>query len=205
MSQINSSLPSIDRLVEAFQRLPGIGPKSAQRLTYHLIKMKREESEELASAALGVKDNLTTCEICFNISEKSQCSICSDDKRNNHIICVVEEPLNVLAIESARIFKGLYHVLYGVISPVNAIGPDNLKISELTERIKNNEIKEIIIATNPTLQGDATASYIRDMIMELDKSVEISRLARGLPSGSDIEYVDDSTLVHALNSRSSLK
>ena len=205
MSQINSSLPSIDRLVEAFQRLPGIGPKSAQRLTYHLIKMKREESEELASAALVVKDNLTTCEICFNISEKSQCSICSDDKRNNHIICVVEEPLNVLAIESARIFKGLYHVLYGVISPVNAIGPDNLKISELTERIKNNEIKEIIIATNPTLQGDATASYIRDMIMELDKSVEISRLARGLPSGSDIEYVDDSTLVHALNSRSSLK
>ncbi len=167
--------------------------------------MKREESEELASAALGVKDNLTTCEICFNISEKSQCSICSDDKRNNHIICVVEEPLNVLAIESARIFKGLYHVLYGVISPVNAIGPDNLKISELTERIKNNEIKEIIIATNPTLQGDATASYIRDMIMELDKSIEISRLARGLPSGSDIEYVDDSTLVHALNSRSSLK
>ena len=205
MSQINSSLPSIDRLVEAFQRLPGIGPKSAQRLTYHLIKMKREESEELASAALGVKDNLTTCEICFNISEKSQCSICSDDKRNNHIICVVEDPLNVLAIESARIFKGLYHVLYGVISPVNAIGPDNLKISELTERIKNNEIKEIIIATNPTLQGDATASYIRDMIMELDKSIEISRLARGLPSGSDIEYVDDSTLVHALNSRSSLK
>ena len=205
MSQINSSLPSIDRLVEAFQRLPGIGPKSAQRLTYHLIKMKREESEELASAALGVKDNLTTCEICFNISEKSQCSICSDDKRNNHIICVVEEPLNVLAIESARIFKGLYHVLYGVISPVNAIGPDNLKISELTERIKNNEIKEIIIATNPTLQGDATASYIRDMIMELDKSIEISRLARGLPSGSDIEYVDDSTLIHALNSRSSLK
>ena len=205
MSQINSSLPSIDRLVEAFQRLPGIGPKSAQRLTYHLIKMKREESEELASAALGVKDNLTTCEISFNISEKSQCSICSDDKRNNHIICVVEEPLNVLAIESARIFKGLYHVLYGVISPVNAIGPDNLKISELTERIKNNEIKEIIIATNPTLQGDATASYIRDMIMELDKSIEISRLARGLPSGSDIEYVDDSTLVHALNSRSSLK
>ena len=205
MSQINSSLPFIDRLVEAFQRLPGIGPKSAQRLTYHLIKMKREESEELASAALGVKDNLTTCEICFNISEKSQCSICSDDKRNNHIICVVEEPLNVLAIESARIFKGLYHVLYGVISPVNAIGPDNLKISELTERIKNNEIKEIIIATNPTLQGDATASYIRDMIMELDKSIEISRLARGLPSGSDIEYVDDSTLVHALNSRSSLK
>jgi recombination protein RecR len=205
LSQINSSLPSIDRLVEAFQRLPGIGPKSAQRLTYHLIKMKREESEELASAALGVKDNLTTCEICFNISEKSQCSICSDDKRNNHIICVVEEPLNVLAIESARIFKGLYHVLYGVISPVNAIGPDNLKISELTERIKNNEIKEIIIATNPTLQGDATASYIRDMIMELDKSIEISRLARGLPSGSDIEYVDDSTLVHALNSRSSLK
>ena len=205
MSQINSSLPSIDRLVEAFQRLPGIGPKSAQRLTYHLIKMKREESEELASAALGIKDNLTTCEICFNISEKSQCSICSDDKRNNHIICVVEEPLNVLAIESARIFKGLYNVLYGVISPVNAIGPDNLKISELTERIKNNEIKEIIIATNPTLQGDATASYIRDMIMELDKSIEISRLARGLPSGSDIEYVDDSTLVHALNSRSSLK
>ena len=205
MSQINSSLPSIDRLVEAFQRLPGIGPKSAQRLTYHLIKMKREESEELASAALGIKDNLTTCEICFNISEKSQCSICSDDKRNNHIICVVEEPLNVLAIESARIFKGLYHVLYGVISPVNAIGPDNLKMSELTERIKNNEIKEIIIATNPTLQGDATASYIRDMIMELDKSVEISRLARGLPSGSDIEYVDDSTLVHALNSRSSIK
>lgn len=205
MSQINSSLPSIDRLVEAFQRLPGIGPKSAQRLTYHLIKMKREESEELASAALGIKDNLTTCEICFNISEKSQCSICSDDKRNNHIICVVEEPLNVLAIESARIFKGLYHVLYGVISPVNAIGPDNLKMSELRERIKNNEIKEIIIATNPTLQGDATASYIRDMIMELDKSVEISRLARGLPSGSDIEYVDDSTLVHALNSRSSIK
>lgn len=205
MSQINSSLPSIDRLVEAFQRLPGIGPKSAQRLTYHLIKMKREESEELAAAALGIKDNLTTCEICFNISEKSQCSICSDDKRNNHIICVVEEPLNVLAIESARIFKGLYHVLYGVISPVNAIGPDNLKMSELRERIKNNEIKEIIIATNPTLQGDATASYIRDMIMELDKSVEISRLARGLPSGSDIEYVDDSTLVHALNSRSSIK
>ena len=205
MSQINSSLPSIDRLVEAFQRLPGIGPKSAQRLTYHLIKMKREESAELASAALGIKDNLTTCEICFNISEKSQCSICSDNERNSQIICVVEEPLNVLAIERSKIFKGLYHVLYGVISPVDAIGPDNLKISELTQRIKNNEIKEIIIATNHTLRGEATASYIRDMVLELDKSVEISRLARGLPSGSDIEYVDDSTLVHALNSRSSLK
>tara|TARA_B100001123_G_C15295390_1_gene1018976 strand:- start:1577 stop:2194 length:618 start_codon:yes stop_codon:yes gene_type:complete len=205
LSQINSSLPSIDRLVEAFQRLPGIGPKSAQRLTYHLIKMKREESAELASAALGIKDNLTTCEICFNISEKSQCSICSDNERNSQIICVVEEPLNVLAIERSKIFKGLYHVLYGVISPVDAIGPDNLKISELTQRIKNNEIKEIIIATNPTLRGEATASYIRDMVLELDKSVEISRLARGLPSGSDIEYVDDSTLVHALNSRSSLK
>ena len=205
MSDTNSSLPSIKRLVEAFQRLPGIVPKSAQRLTYHLIRMKREESEELASAAIGIKDNLMTCKNCFNISEEKLCGICSDENRDHTMICVVEEPLNVLAIERSRIYRGIFHVLYGVISPVHAIGPEDLKISELVERINHNDIKEIILATNPNLEGEATAAYIRDTVSETDKNIEISRLARGLPSGSDIEYVDDSTLVHALNSRSSIK
>ena len=203
MPYSNSAPQPVGRLVEAFQRLPGIGPKSAQRITYHLISMKREECEELAAATIGIKESLIICKQCMNVSERPICNICDDNQRDQTTICVVEEPLNVIAIERSRSYSGLFHVLHGVISPVQGIGPEDLKISELIDRITKNKIKELIIATNPTLLGQATASFIRDSLSNID--IEITRLARGLPSGSDIEYVDDSTLGYALNSRASIK
>ena len=203
MPYSDSAPQPIGRLVEAFQRLPGIGPKSAQRITYHLISMKRKECEELAAAAIGIKESLIICKQCMNVSERPICNICDDNQRDQTTICVVEEPLNVIAIERSRSYSGLFHVLHGVISPVQGIGPEDLKISELIDRITKNKIKELIIATNPTLLGEATASFIRDSLSNID--IEITRLARGLPSGSDIEYVDDSTLGYALNSRASIK
>ncbi len=181
-----SAAPPVARLIEAFHRLPGIGPKSAQRLTYHLIRMPQEEAEEFASAVLGVKEK-----------------ICGDARRDKSRICVVEEPLDVVAVERARVFTGQYHVLHGVISPVNGIGPNDLKLRELLERLRDGSVTEVIVATNPNLEGEATAMYIQQLIGPLN--VKVTRLARGLPSGSDIEYADDSTLAHALESRSEIQ
>ncbi len=195
-----SAAPPVARLIDAFHRLPGVGPKSAQRLTYHLIRMPREQAEELAEAILSVKDRIVLCEVCMNISESAECSICRDSNRDRTRICVVEEPLDVVAVERARAFRGLYHVLHGVISPVNGIGPEELKLRELLERLRDEEVQEVIVATNPNLEGEATAMYIQRLISPL--GVNVTRLARGLPAGADIEYSDDATLAHAMESRS---
>jgi recombination protein RecR len=198
-----SAAAPVARLIEAFNRLPGVGPKSAQRLTYHLIRMQREEAEELAEAIVGVKDRIVFCDTCMNISESAECVICRDLKRDRTRICIVEEPLDVLAVERARAFKGMYHVLHGVISPVNGIGPDDLKLKELLARLTDGTVTEVIIATNPNLEGEATAMYIQRLLSHL--GVKVTALARGLPSGSDLEYADDSTLAHALESRAEVQ
>ncbi len=197
-----SAAPPVARLIEAFHRLPGIGPKSAQRLTYHLIRMPKEEAEEFAAAILGVKERVVLCDTCANIAEAPECTICGDLQRDATLICVVEEPLDVVAVERARVYSGKYHVLHGVISPVNGIGPQDLKLRELLERLRDGTVQEVIVATNPTLEGEATAMYIQGLISPL--GISVTRLARGLPSGSDIEYADDSTLAHALESRSEI-
>jgi recombination protein RecR len=194
-----SAAAPVARLIEAFHRLPGIGPKSAQRLTYHLIRMPKDEAEELAAAITGVKDRIVLCDTCQNISESAECAICRDLRRDRTRICIVEEPLDVVAIERARAFKGMYHVLHGVISPVNGIGPDDLKLKELLARLHDGEVTEVIVATNPNLEGEATAMYIHRLLGPL--GIKVTALARGLPSGADLEYADDSTLAHALESR----
>lgn len=194
-----STAAPVARLIEAFHRLPGVGPKSAQRLTYHLIRMPREEAEELANAIVGVKDRIVFCDTCMNISESAECAICADLQRDQTRICIVEEPLDVVAVERTHAFKGLYHVLHGVISPVNGIGPDDLKLKELLARLNDGKVTEVIVATNPNLEGEATAMYINRLLAPL--GIKVTALARGLPSGADIEYADDSTIAHALESR----
>ena len=189
---------SIQNLIEAFERLPGIGPKTAQRLTYYLLHAPKEESQALADAAVGMKEKTKICSICFNIGEQEFCQICSDTSRDTSIIAIVEDPLDVLALEKSN-YKGLYHVLHGVISPLENIGPDEIHIRELLSRLKDGKIKEIILATNPTMEGEATAMYIQRLISPL--GVKITRIARGLPVGSDLEYADESTLSRALEGR----
>ncbi|MDO8498169.1 MAG: recombination mediator RecR [bacterium] len=194
-----ATIPKVVKdLIEAFERLPGIGPKTAQRLTYHLLHAPKEEAAALAHAALDLKEKTVLCEVCFNISEKSPCEICSDLSRERSIVAVVEDPLDALALEKAG-FKGLYHVLHGSISPLENIGPEELRIRELLPRLKDGTVKEIILATNPTMEGEATAMYIDRLISPL--GVKVTRIARGLPVGGDIEYADETTLNRALEGR----
>jgi recombination protein RecR len=202
---MSSALPrSVERLIEAFARLPGIGPKSASRLTYHLLRTSEGESRELAEALIAVREGTVFCSRCFNITSKETdpCEICEDAGREANVLCVVEEPLDVLAIERTGNFAGRYHVLHGAISPVEGIGPDDLRIRELIARVEGEEITEIIVATNPTLEGEATAMYLRDAIR--NPAVRMTRLARGLPSGGDLEYADARTLAEALSGRSEI-
>ncbi len=189
----------VARLIEQFHKLPGIGPKSAQRLTYHLVRMPQEEAHALAEAVLAVKERITLCTRCQNVTEGDPCPICADPRRDASRICVVEEPLDALAIERTHAYKGLYHVLHGVISPMNNIGPSDLRIAQLLERLKSNEVAEVILATNPSLEGEATAMYIHRLLSGLVPSV--TRLARGLPAGGDLEFADDVTLTRALEGR----
>jgi len=189
---------SVQSLIEAFERLPGIGPKSAQRLTYYLLHAPQEEAKALAEAAINMKEKTKICSICFNIGEEDLCQICSDPNRDQTTITVVENPLDVLALEKAN-FKGLYHVLHGVISPLENIGPGEIHIKEILPRLKDGKVKEIILATNPTMEGEATAMYIQRLIFPL--GVKITRIARGLPVGSDLEYADETTLLRALEGR----
>ena len=189
---------SIQNLIEAFERLPGIGPKTAQRLTFYLLHSPKEESQALAKAALEMKEKTILCSICFNIGEENPCNICADSSRDQAIIMVVENPLDVLALEKAN-FKGLYHVLHGVISPLENIGPDEIHMRELLPRLKKGDVKEIILATNPTMEGEATAMYMQRLLSTL--GVKITRIARGLPVGSDLEYADETTLLRALENR----
>jgi recombination protein RecR len=196
-------LPSVAaplaRVIQEFHKLPGIGSKSAQRLAYYLIRMPAEEAQSLAEAILAVKERVTFCDICQNITESSPCSLCSQESRDRSRICVVEEPMDVLSLERTQAYKGLYHVLHGVISPASGIGPENLKIRELLERLKGNDVQEIILATNPSLEGESTAMYVHRLLSPLVS--RITRLARGLPVGSDLEYADEVTLSRALEGR----
>ncbi|MBI2601039.1 recombination protein RecR [Candidatus Daviesbacteria bacterium] len=188
----------VQNLIEAFERLPGIGPKTAQRLTYYLLHAPKEEAEKLATAALEMKDKTVICSVCFNIDEKDPCWVDQDQSREKDKILVVENPLDILSLERAG-YKGLYHVLHGVISPLENIGPEQLHIRELLPRLKDGSIKELILATNPTMEGEATAMYIQRLLSPL--GVKVTRIARGLPVGGDIEYADETTLSRALEGR----
>jgi len=190
---------AVRHLIDAFSRLPGIGPKTASRLTYYLLRVGQEEAVTLANALSELHQGTMFCSVCCNISEQDPCVVCSDLTREQDTICVVEEPLDVLAIENTGRYKGLYHVLHGHISPMDRIGPDELRVRELTARLADHAIQEVIIATNPTLEGDATAIYLARLIEPLQ--VTVTRLALGLPRGGDLEYADRVTLAEALAGR----
>lgn len=194
----------VARLIESFARLPGIGPKTAQRLTYHLLRAPEGEARTLAAALVDVRDKVVFCDRCFNISDAPLCPICRDDSRDESRLCVVEEPLDVLALERTGEFKGLYHVLHGAISPIDGVGPERLKIRELFARADEAKragapLQEVIMATNPTLEGEATAMYLAERLEGVVGLV--SRIARGLPVGGDLEYADEVTLIRALQGR----
>jgi recombination protein RecR len=200
-----SALPEpVVRLIEALSRLPGVGPKTAQRLTYHLLRAPETEARSLAAALVAVRDEVGYCAMCFNISTTEVCAICSDPSRDDDRLCVVEEPLDVLAIERTGAFRGRYHVLHGAISPMDGIGPDRLRVRELLDRAarrreEGSALREVVLATNPTLEGEATAMYLAE---RLGSDVgSITRIARGLPVGGDLEYADEVTLVRALQGR----
>ena len=199
MNEPISAAAPVARLVDEFHKLPGIGPKSAQRLTYHLLRMPADEAMALARAIIEMKERTILCSICQNVTEADPCDICRDESRDRSIICVVEEPLDILAIERTRGFRGLYHVLHGVISPMDGIGPDDLKINELLTRLRSGAVAELIMATNPNLEGEATSMYVSRLVTPL--GVRVTRLARGLPMGADLEYADDVTLARALENR----
>ncbi|MBI9044925.1 MAG: recombination protein RecR [Anaerolineaceae bacterium] len=188
-------------LIFAFEKLPGIGPKSASRLAFFMLKAPSEIPSQLADALNGLKDSIGFCKKCFNItlSDRDLCQICSDEKRDGKLLCIVEDPMDVLALERTDGFFGCYHVLHGVLSPIEGIGPEDLKIRPLIKRIETEDIQEIIIATNPSMEGDATALYIHQQLG--DSGIRITRLARGLPVGSDIEYADQNTILRALAGR----
>jgi recombination protein RecR len=185
-------------LVEELQRLPGIGPKSALRLAFHILKTPREQADRLADAVREVKERVTYCSICNNITDADPCGYCRSDARDRHVICVVEEPQNVGAIEKTREFKGVYHVLMGAISPLQGIGPDDLKIKGLLSRVTNG-VSEVILATNPNVEGEATALYLARLLKPL--GVRVTRIAMGVPVGSDLEYADEVTMHKALEGR----
>ena len=189
----------IQELIDELSRLPGVGPKSAQRIAFHLLQTEDDQAKTLAQVLLEVKERVRFCEICGNVAEEVQCNICRDPRRTKTAICVVEESKDVQAIERTREFRGTYHVLGGAISPIEGIGPDNLRIKELMERLGNPEIQEIIIATDPNLEGEATATYLTRMLSPL--GITISRLASGLPVGGDLEYADEVTLGRAFEGR----
>ena len=187
------------RLVEEFHKLPGIGPKTAQRLAFYLIRMPEEQARALAEAVLAVKDRIVLCSQCYNITESDPCDICDDPERDRSRICVVEEALDVVALEKTRTYRGLYHVLHGVISPMNGIGPDDLKIQPLLGRVRGEEVNEVILATNPNVEGEATAIYLGKLLKPI--GVRVTRIAMGLPVGSDLEYADEVTLHKAMVGR----
>ena len=194
-----SAAGPVVRLIEEFHKLPGIGPKSAQRLTYYLLRAPEEEARALAEAILEVKEKITFCSVCQNVTDRDPCLICASSERDSCIVCVVEEPLDILALERTHCYKGFYHVLHGVISPMDGVGPEHLKVGELLERLKDGSVQEVILATNPNLEGEATAMYLGRLLRPL--GVRVTRLARGLPSGADLEYADDLTLTRALEGR----
>lgn len=191
--------PALGRLIEAFQRLPGIGPKTAQRLTFHLLKQPEGAVRELAEALVELKARVVHCSRCFNVTDKDPCRICADARRDAELLCVVEEPNDLLAMERTGEYRGRYHVLLGALSPLDGIGPDELKVRELLLRLEADQIREVILATNPNVEGDATAIYLAKLLRPL--GMRVTRIARGLPVGGDIEYADEVTLTRALEGR----
>ena len=191
--------PSFEALIDGFASLPGIGKKSAQRLAFHMLSLPEGEAEDFAAAILEARQNVHTCPVCQNLTDGDLCPICKNPRRNQSQICVVAEPRDVLSIERSREFEGVYHVLHGVLSPMNHVGPDNIRISELVKRVAEGEIEEIIMATNPDTEGDTTAMYISRLLKPFD--VKVTRLAYGIPVGSNLEYADDATLLRALEGR----
>ncbi len=187
------------RLIDELRRLPGIGQKSAQRIAFHVERAPREEAERLAAAILDAKDKIHLCSVCNNLTEADPCEYCSDPRRNPEVVCVVETPYNLLAVEKTREFHGQYHVLHGALSPLQGIGPEQLKLKNLFDRLKTGKVKELIVATSPTVEGEATAVYLSKLIKPL--GVKVSRIAMGVPVGSELEYADEVTMLKALEGR----
>ncbi len=189
----------VARLIEELTKLPTVGPKTAQRLAFYLLRAPADQARDLARAIVDVKERIIFCSTCFNITEEDPCALCRASERDRSTLCVVEEPLDVLALERTRSFKGLYHVLHGAISPVDGIGPDELRIRELLARLRDGSIREVVLATNPNLEGEVTAMHIQRLVAPL--GIRVTRLARGLPVGGDLEYADEVTLTRALEGR----
>jgi recombination protein RecR len=198
---VQTTIEPIARVVEAFAGLPGIGPKTAQRLTFHLLREPAETSRVLAQAILDMKAAVRFCSVCWNITDVDPCNICRSEQRDRTMICVVEEPLDIVALERTRAFKGLYHVLHGAIDPLHGISVEDLKIPQLLRRVEDGSVKEVILATNPKVEGDVTSGYLERLIRPL--GVQVTRIARGLPVGGDLEYADEVTLARALEGRRS--
>ncbi len=197
-----SYAPPLARLIEELSKLPTVGPKTAQRLAFHMLSMTPQDAEALAAAILEAKSRIRNCSICGNITEADPCVICTNPRRNPSVICVVEDPRDVAAMERTREFSGLYHVLQGAISPLDGVGPDDLRIAELVERVTAGEVREVIVATNPRVEGEATALYLSKVLKPL--GVRVTRIAHGLPVGGDLEYADEVTLARALEGRRDL-
>lgn len=193
---------SLENLIERLCALPGIGPKSAQRLAFHLLSIPRADAVELARAIIDLKDKTRFCSVCFNISEAETCAICADERRDTTIVCVVEEPRDIVAIERSGAFRGTYHVLGGAISPIDGIGPDELRFAEFTARLGSGGVEEVIVATNPNAEGEATALYLAQLIKPL--GMKVTRIASGLPVGGDLEYADEVTLGRAMEGRTEI-
>lgn len=191
----------VAKLIDEFHKLPGIGPKSAQRLAYHILRTTSDDAHALAHAILDVKDRIVLCSVCQNITDEDPCSICRNEARDRAVICVVEEPLDILALERTRSYKGVYHVLHGVISPLNGVTEGDIKVAELLGRVRAGGVREVILAMNPTLEGDVTLMSIERRIHKDSSDVRVTRLARGLSTGSDLEYADEVTLTRALEGR----
>ena len=196
---MSSYAKPIDHLIEALTRLPGIGKKTASRLTFHILRNSPSEAQELARAILDVKEKIRLCSVCFNLTDEDPCRICQDERRSGEILCVVEVPNDLIAIENTGVFNGRYHVLHGTISPLEGVGPDHLRMKELLERLQKEKISEVILANNPTVEGGGTALYLIDLIKPL--GIKITRIAYGIPMGSEIEYSDGMTLSKALEGR----
>ena len=194
--------PSIEKLIEAFEKLPSIGHKTAARLAFHMLNSSEEEINNFVNAITNAKKNLKYCSKCFNISDTDPCIICSNPKRDESIICVVEDVRDIIAMERTHEFNGVYHVLHGSISPMNGVGPDDIKVKELLARLTDGKVKEIILATNPRVEGEATAMYLSELIKPL--GIKVTRIARGIPVGGDLEYTDEITLMQALEGRREL-
>jgi len=201
LSQVPATVgaDAINRLIQELNKLPGIGPKSAQRLAYYLMRAPQEQAIQLAESILSIKQNIKLCSTCFNVTDADPCVICRNDQRNRTQVCVVEQPQDILAIEHTNVYHGLYHVLHGAISPTEGIGTNDVRIKELALRLQDGVVKELILATNTNLEGEQTANYLNQLLSPL--GIRITRLARGLPFGTELEYADDTTLTRALEGR----